>query len=68
MWTGGGSHFAYHNQPNAAGKNFQTLTSAILPVLSADADVKVILIAVIALMTLMTLIHNPPFVTHNPSN
>ncbi|KZR88944.1 protein adenylyltransferase SelO family protein [Synechococcus sp. MIT S9508] len=32
-WTGGGMHFAFFNQPAAAGKNYQTFVSALKPLL-----------------------------------
>merc|ERR1719183_1068944 len=36
MWVGGGEHYAFLNQPNAAYKNLQSLASAIMPVLNGD--------------------------------
>jgi uncharacterized protein YdiU (UPF0061 family) len=33
MWTGGGKHFAYINQPVAAAKNFETLFKSLSPLL-----------------------------------
>ena len=32
-WTGGGMHFAFFNQPVAAGKNYQMFVSALKPLL-----------------------------------
>jgi uncharacterized protein YdiU (UPF0061 family) len=37
MWSGGGEHFAFMNQPGAAAKNFETLVSAVLPLLGGPA-------------------------------
>jgi uncharacterized protein YdiU (UPF0061 family) len=34
-WTGGGYHFSFMNQPNAAQKNFEMFCSALRPVLAA---------------------------------
>jgi len=36
MWTGGGEHFAFMNQMQAGEKNFETLASSILPVLTQE--------------------------------
>ena len=35
-WTGGGNHFAFFNQPNAAEKNFQQFYSALQNLLSSS--------------------------------
>lgn len=37
-WTGGGRHFSFMNQPNAAQKNFETFCSALRPLLEAHQD------------------------------
>jgi uncharacterized protein YdiU (UPF0061 family) len=37
-WTGGGSHFAFLNQPAAAERNFHSFCSAIKPLLTEDPD------------------------------
>lgn len=36
MWTGGGEHFAFINQPKAANRNFFSLTTALAPLLDAQ--------------------------------
>jgi uncharacterized protein YdiU (UPF0061 family) len=36
MWVGGGRHFAFMNQPNAALKNLGTLASAVLPLVRSQ--------------------------------
>eukprot|EP00929_Paragymnodinium_shiwhaense_P061704 TRINITY_DN30843_c0_g1_i1.p1 TRINITY_DN30843_c0_g1~~TRINITY_DN30843_c0_g1_i1.p1 ORF type:complete len:694 (-),score=107.48 TRINITY_DN30843_c0_g1_i1:163-2244(-) len=42
MWVGGGEHFAFMNQPNAAQKNYETFMRSIEPLLDeagiAEAD------------------------------
>ncbi len=35
-WTGGGKHFAFLNQPNAAERNFHVFCIALLPLLEGD--------------------------------
>ena len=35
MWVGSGEHFAYGNQPTAAGVNFSMLAQSLLPLLDA---------------------------------
>ena len=35
-WTGGGVHFSFLNQPQAAGRNFHMFCTALLPLLSSD--------------------------------
>ncbi|WP_339724645.1 protein adenylyltransferase SelO family protein [uncultured Paraglaciecola sp.] len=37
-WTGGGRHFSFMNQPNAAQKNFEMFCSALRPLLAAHQD------------------------------
>ncbi|MDF1877626.1 YdiU family protein [Sulfurimonas sp. SAG-AH-194-L11] len=37
-WTGGGKHFSFFNQPNAAEKNFHVFCMALAPLLKADKD------------------------------
>ncbi|WP_375724241.1 protein adenylyltransferase SelO family protein [Arcobacter sp. KX21116] len=37
-WTGGGLHFSFFNQPQAAYKNFQSFCSALKPLLSSAPD------------------------------
>ncbi|WP_076418026.1 protein adenylyltransferase SelO family protein [Colwellia sp. UCD-KL20] len=37
-WTGGGHHFSFMNQPNAAQKNFDMFCSAIRPLLISDKE------------------------------
>ncbi|WP_293747017.1 protein adenylyltransferase SelO family protein [uncultured Paraglaciecola sp.] len=37
-WTGGGHHFSFMNQPNAAQKNFEMFCSALRPLLAAHQD------------------------------
>jgi len=37
-WTGGGRHFAFFNQPLAAGKNFDSFCSALVPLISQSPD------------------------------
>ncbi|MFT6221141.1 MAG: hypothetical protein ACJA0C_000541 [Candidatus Endobugula sp.] len=37
-WTGGGEHFSFMNQPNAAQRNFGMFCSALRPLLSAHQD------------------------------
>ncbi len=36
-WTGGGAHFSFLNQPQAAERNFEMFCSALLPLLENDA-------------------------------
>lgn len=36
MWTGGGKHFAFMNQPKAGEKNFESFASALVPMLDAN--------------------------------
>jgi len=35
-WTGGGAHFSFFNQPQAAQKNFKSFCSALKPLLNSD--------------------------------
>lgn len=35
-WTGGGAHFSFLNQPQAAERNFRMLCTALMPLLSED--------------------------------
>ncbi|WP_117234788.1 protein adenylyltransferase SelO [Vibrio maerlii] len=35
-WTGGGRHFAFFNQPQAAEKNFETFCNALRPLLQSE--------------------------------
>ncbi|WP_144213790.1 protein adenylyltransferase SelO [Shewanella donghaensis] len=35
-WTGGGHHFSFMNQPNAAQKNFEMFCSALRPLLASN--------------------------------
>ena len=37
-WTGGGHHFSFMNQPNAAQKNFGMFCSALRPLLASHQD------------------------------
>jgi uncharacterized protein YdiU (UPF0061 family) len=37
-WTGGGRHFSFMNQPNAAQRNFEMFCSALRPLLASDQD------------------------------
>ncbi len=37
-WTGGGHHFSFMNQPQAAQKNFDTFCSALRPLLASHQD------------------------------
>lgn len=37
-WTGGGHHFSFMNQPNAAQRNFAMFCSALRPLLASDQD------------------------------
>ncbi len=37
-WTGGGQHFAFFNQANAAEKNFHVFCMALAPLLKPDKD------------------------------
>ena len=37
-WTGGGQHFSFMNQPIAAGRNFYSFCTALLPLLKSDED------------------------------
>jgi len=37
-WTGGGHHFSFMNQPNAAQKNFDMFCSALRPLLASNKD------------------------------
>jgi len=36
MWTGGGEHYGFLNQPTAGAKNFESLVTAMLPLLDKD--------------------------------
>lgn len=37
-WTGGGRHFSFFNQPQAAEKNFGSFCSALMPLLESDSS------------------------------
>ncbi|MCW8109188.1 protein adenylyltransferase SelO family protein [Alteromonas ponticola] len=37
-WTGGGRHFSFLNQPQAAEKNFESFCAALRPALDSDTD------------------------------
>ena len=37
-WTGGGMHFSFLNQPQAAERNFHMFCTALRPLLAADSD------------------------------
>ena len=37
-WTGGGEHFAFFNQPNAAERNFYSFCTALQPLLKTDKN------------------------------
>lgn len=37
-WTGGGNHFAFFNQPNAAERNFFSFCTALHPLVSSDKE------------------------------
>ena len=39
-WTGGGEHFAFLNQPQAAKKNFQVFCIALLPLVEEDTKAR----------------------------
>lgn len=36
-WTGGGRHFSFFNQPQAAEKNFESFCSALIPLIRDDS-------------------------------
>ncbi|WP_394151196.1 YdiU family protein [Vibrio maritimus] len=36
-WTGGGRHFSFFNQPQAAEKNFESFCSALMPLIRDDS-------------------------------
>lgn len=36
MWTGGGQHFSFMNQPKAAARNFESLANSLRPLLPTD--------------------------------
>lgn len=36
MWTGGGEHFSFMNQPAAAAKNFMSLAESLRPLIKTD--------------------------------
>ena len=38
-WTGGGVHFSFFNQPQAAQRNFHMFCSALKPLIESDQDV-----------------------------
>lgn len=38
MWTGGGQHFGFMNQPEAGARNFGSLFKAVLPLLDSDNE------------------------------
>jgi len=38
MWVGGGPHYSFMNQPEAAGKNFQSLTQSLVVLLHNNGD------------------------------
>ena len=37
-WTGGGQHFSFLNQPQAAHRNFNSFCTALAPLLASDQD------------------------------
>ena len=37
-WTGGGTHFAFFNQPVAAERNFEMFCTALMPLLQSNPD------------------------------
>jgi uncharacterized protein YdiU (UPF0061 family) len=37
-WTGGGEHFSFLNQPNAAERNFYSFCTALHPLIASDAE------------------------------
>jgi uncharacterized protein YdiU (UPF0061 family) len=37
-WTGGGQHFSFLNQPQAAHRNFNSFCAALAPLLASDQD------------------------------
>ncbi len=39
-WTGGGAHFSFLNQPQAAERNFEMFCTALKPLLSSNPDVQ----------------------------
>ncbi len=39
-WTGGGEHFSFLNQPQAAEKNFHMFYTALLPLFASNEDAK----------------------------
>ena len=40
MWIGGGRHYSFMNQPDAGGKNFNSLVNAVMPLLEGEAAVR----------------------------
>lgn len=40
MWTGGGEHFSFMNQPMAAMENFRMFCIALLPLLQEDSEIQ----------------------------
>jgi len=38
MWTGGGEHYSFMNQPTAGTRNFESLVMAVAPLLGDDED------------------------------
>jgi uncharacterized protein YdiU (UPF0061 family) len=47
MWSGGGEHFGFLNQPEAGARNFASLASALSPLLGDDAEGRAALDAVV---------------------
>ncbi|MBD3671727.1 MAG: YdiU family protein [Gammaproteobacteria bacterium] len=39
-WTGGGEHFSFFNQPEAAYRNFEMLCTALQPLVESDSEAK----------------------------
>ena len=41
MWVGGGDHFSFRNQPEAGGKNFESLVESVMLLLDAAGQAEV---------------------------
>ncbi len=59
MWTGGGEHFSFMNQPMAALMNFRMFCTAVLPLLGQDAT---------AIQALKKIIEALPDIMNNEMN
>lgn len=40
MWTGGGEHYSFINQPNAGAKNFSSFVNAVMPLFDEEGKKK----------------------------